>query len=488
MTSSDEGALSVQYPEPLQTLSNSSSACFGTHTHFRTSCEHLSNTVVAVFALKVGSKPIYQNCPDFVEDTDTVNDTCCMPEDEDCIFDYDYTNSGLDYKYHKLCSGFHSCREITAVARADTACLPGQEKADYMNQTTYMFMDFACISSPKIYQFGKNISNIQAEEPIYLQSPHYTEETSNNSLNTLCTVSAEGGNVTFYTLDIRFGCGDSNDGSLIVTDETNTNIFNCSNFSPFKYSIQTFGSIVNISLSAETSDPPYVWVGFKGGGLSLTCVDIPLDRTSTSTTTTTTTTTTTKASVISTTTKAAATSTSKPLNGDYWIIIGAVGGIVLIFIILLLCFCCKGCPLYDKCKRRNEVAPDENEILKNEEDLQDHDDQNVTPDWITQEQPMPYNRLPPLATTSIPANTSFRLRDDPTRYLAAHDLRYNGSEEKTKKKRKRKKKREKKAEKDEGSEFVNSMRSDDIEFNLNDTHTELNGEISRKGDKSSTDV
>ncbi|XP_052807903.1 uncharacterized protein LOC128236824 isoform X3 [Mya arenaria] len=431
------GALSVQYPEPLQTLSNSSSACFGTHTHFRTSCEHLSNTVVAVFALKVGSKPIYQNCPDFVEDTDTVNDTCCMPEDEDCIFDYDYTNSGLDYKYHKLCSGFHSCREITAVARADTACLPGQEKADYMNQTTYMFMDFACISSPKIYQFGKNISNIQAEEPIYLQSPHYTEETSNNSLNTLCTVSAEGGNVTFYTLDIRFGCGDSNDGSLIVTDETNTNIFNCSNFSPFKYSIQTFGSIVNISLSAETSDPPYVWVGFKG---------------------------------------------------DYWIIIGAVGGIVLIFIILLLCFCCKGCPLYDKCKRRNEVAPDENEILKNEEDLQDHDDQNVTPDWITQEQPMPYNRLPPLATTSIPANTSFRLRDDPTRYLAAHDLRYNGSEEKTKKKRKRKKKREKKAEKDEGSEFVNSMRSDDIEFNLNDTHTELNGEISRKGDKSSTDV
>ncbi|WAR06879.1 hypothetical protein MAR_016837 [Mya arenaria] len=127
-------------------------------------------------------------------------------------------------------------------------------------------------------------------------------------------------------------------------------------------------------------------------------------------------------------------------------------------------------------------------ILKNEEDLQDHDDQNVTPDWITQEQPMPYNRLPPLATTSIPANTSFRLRDDPTRYLAAHDLRYNGSEEKTKKKRKRKKKREKKAEKDEGSEFVNSMRSDDIEFNLNDTHTELNGEISRKGDKSSTDV
>lgn len=78
----------VNLPEVLEPLTIQSSVCYGLNNIFQPTCEHRNGTVIAINAVKVGSKLLSTGCP---SSTDSYLPNCCMPNFmDDCIFNYSY--------------------------------------------------------------------------------------------------------------------------------------------------------------------------------------------------------------------------------------------------------------------------------------------------------------------------------------------------------------------------------------------------------------
>lgn len=73
------------------------------------------------------------------------------------IVQFSFQSSGIDYKFHKYCSGLAKCKEAAQAVRAISNCENTASHA-FMPYTNYMFMEYACIEGMYIMSAPEQFS------------------------------------------------------------------------------------------------------------------------------------------------------------------------------------------------------------------------------------------------------------------------------------------------------------------------------------------
>ncbi|KAL4232610.1 hypothetical protein ACF0H5_007300 [Mactra antiquata] len=275
----------TQLPEPIESIDTSSYACYGCNSQWQASCEKKPNTVISVQAIKIGAKPKELGCPITVikgHEEECHNRTCCFPDaTNDCIGNYDYTNSEIDYRFHKTCSGKPKCDRTIEIVRDWNACddhkVNSSDKT-YMEYTNYFYMEHACVKKSNMFDMCLNATHQSSNKTLYLHTPKYPNNASIDlHINCSCTLSTVGDyQLEAYLIDVQLS-------SLEMFIHNGTNgtdgIDSFDESSETKYNITIFDivngssiSLKNIS-SALTSDAK-VWLGIKaktGGDFTISC-------------------------------------------------------------------------------------------------------------------------------------------------------------------------------------------------------------------------
>ncbi|XP_060589920.1 mucin-3B-like isoform X2 [Ruditapes philippinarum] len=276
-------------PEPLIRYDNHNSVCYGpgTHGQLRPSCPN-TDSVIAIQGLKVGAKPLSKNCPSSV--TEWTNHTgsylvdhsnisvildetaCCLPDEiEDCLFDYNYTNSGLDHYYHKGSSGYTKSRPNMEVSWQSTNC---KNASLYPAGTNYMVMDYSCIERNRIGDMCSNKTYNVTSGAFYLTNTDYPKSVVSTIASCECQIQTNGTNIQFYSVDIRPGMhGDICKQGVNITDSNGVTTWNCKETPLFNITELTKGHLITVNLTNDLEeDGGHIFMGFSGVGSEMLTV------------------------------------------------------------------------------------------------------------------------------------------------------------------------------------------------------------------------
>ncbi|XP_060589922.1 uncharacterized protein LOC132745112 isoform X4 [Ruditapes philippinarum] len=287
--------------EPLMTFDNRNSVCYGpgTHGHFRPSC-YDENSLMAIRNLKAGAKPLAKGCPGSVTkwtdhsgsylvdhmDTSKILDesACCIPDySQDCIFDFNYANSGLSYFYHVSCSGYSECKPNMDVSWQLTSC---NNSSIYPSGTNYMFMEYSCINRTKIVNMCSNKSHTASSGTVYLTTPNYPESLKPDIDVCKCHIQTNGTKLSFYSIDVRlYKFGNDCKQSMNVTDSDGATVWDCESAPKFNITNDTFNAQATVTINNYLIvDGGQAWIGFSGGEGNILTINCQNEQTSDSTT------------------------------------------------------------------------------------------------------------------------------------------------------------------------------------------------------------
>ncbi|XP_053398098.1 uncharacterized protein LOC123553323 [Mercenaria mercenaria] len=277
-------------PEPLVQYNNRNSVCYGpgTHGQFRPSCPN-TDTVIAVQELRVGSKPVEADCPNSVtewtdhtgsylvdhsDNTKILNESaCCFPDEgQDCTFIYNYTNSGLEYKYHIDSSGYSESKPDMEVSWEKTRC---NSTSIYPIGTHFMYMDYSCIKRTKIGDMCSNSTYTTTDGTFYLYNSGYPSSVKATVDFCQCDIQSDAASIQFYTIDLRLKKdGNECKQSLNITDSEGTTTWDCESAPIFNLTKRIHYPVVTATFINDLQiDGGYVWIGVSGDGGDQVLID-----------------------------------------------------------------------------------------------------------------------------------------------------------------------------------------------------------------------
>ncbi|XP_060589917.1 uncharacterized protein LOC132745110 isoform X2 [Ruditapes philippinarum] len=268
-------------PEPLIPYDRHNSACYGpgTHEQLRLSCPN-NESVIAVHEVRVGSKLAESRCPTSVskvtDDTGSylvdssntsilLNETaCCFPdEDNDCTLLYNYVNSGIDYKYHIISSGYSESKTSMEVSWQTTNC---DNSSTYQTGTNFMYFDYSCIPRTRIGNICSNRSFKFTDEAFYLYNGNYPDNVPSTTDFCTCQIQTNGTTIEFYSIDMRLEKYNNEcKQALNVTDSNGTTAWDCDSAQIFNVTKLVMGQTVTLAFENDLPiDGGFVWIGFHG--------------------------------------------------------------------------------------------------------------------------------------------------------------------------------------------------------------------------------
>ncbi|XP_071134370.1 uncharacterized protein [Mytilus edulis] len=205
---------------------------------------------------------------------------CCVQESDDCHGEYIAVTTD-PHSYHKDCIGKNKCSARQAT-RMDTLYLTSCTQNLYPLQTTYMDVEFYCIDVNNITPLNNgNKQNNGQGSTLYLWSGDSSTYSELTVATYTCSVETDcDGKISVLSLDFRFAPDNVNvtcieDNMLSITDESNTNHFNCSSNNNFEIKTLYISHSNYITVTyAGTNAGGYLWLGFQtssNGNLTINC-------------------------------------------------------------------------------------------------------------------------------------------------------------------------------------------------------------------------